>query len=88
MVSVMAGDDAPKFAVHSAVPLYEQAADYVASQIQAGALQPGDQLPSLDDLAAEWAVGRETVQRAMRELKKRGLVVARVGKGTFIAAGG
>ena len=35
------------------------------------------------DLADEWGVAYQTVRRAMRELRERGLVVSRVGKGTF-----
>ncbi len=67
------------------MPLYEQAADYVAAQIAAGQLAPGQKLPAERDLADQWGIGYQTVRRAMRELRDRGLVVSRVGKGTFIA---
>ncbi len=69
------------------MPLYEQAADYVAEQIERGALTPGQKLPAERDLADQWGIGYQTVRRAMRELRERGLVVSRVGKGTFIASG-
>ena len=36
------------------------------------------------DLADEWGVAYQAVRRAMRELRERGLVVSRVGKGTFV----
>ncbi|HLN69093.1 MAG TPA: winged helix-turn-helix domain-containing protein [Streptosporangiaceae bacterium] len=77
--------DRPAFDPESAVPLYEQAADYVAAQIAAGQLAPGQKLPAERDLADQWGIGYQTVRRAMRELRERGLVVSRVGKGTFIA---
>jgi GntR family transcriptional regulator len=84
MVCVMASD-APMFDPESVTPLYEQVADYVAGQIQAGQMTAGQKLPAERDLADEWGVGYQTVRRAMRELRERGLVVSRVGKGTFIA---
>lgn len=74
----------PRFDPHSVVPLYIQAADYLAEKITRGELAPGQKLPGERDLAIEWEVAYETVQRAMRELKSRGLVEARVGKGTFV----
>lgn len=38
------------------------------------------------DLADEWGVAYQTVRRAMRELRERGLIVSVVGKGTFVAS--
>jgi GntR family transcriptional regulator len=78
--------DRPVFDPASATPLFEQAADYVAGQIAAGELAPGQKLPAERDLADQWGIGYQTVRRAMRELRERGLVVSRVGKGTFVSA--
>ena len=75
----------PAFDKASVTPLYEQAADYVARQIAAGELGPGQKLPAERDLADAWDIGYQTVRRAMQELRARGLVVSRVGKGTFVA---
>jgi GntR family transcriptional regulator len=83
MVCVMA-PGRPTFDPDSVTPLYEQAAEYVAGQIAAGELAPGQKLPAERDLADEWGIGYQTVRRAMRELRERGLVVSRVGKGTFV----
>ena len=77
--------DRPAFDPASAVPLFEQAADYVAGQIERGKLAPGQKLPAERDLADQWGIGYQTVRRAMRELRERGLVVSRVGKGTFVS---
>ena len=84
MVPVMALDR-PAFDPASAVPLFEQAADWVAGQIERGELAHGQKLPAERDLADEWGIAYQTVRRAMRELRERGLVVSRVGKGTFVA---
>lgn len=84
MVRLMA-TGRPGFDPASVTPLYEQAADYVAGQIAAGELVKGQKLPAERDLADQWGIGYQTVRRAMRELRDRGLVVSRVGKGTFVA---
>jgi len=77
--------DAPVFDPRSVTPLYVQIADYVAAQVASGALEPGAQLPAERDLAELWSVAYQTVRRAMRELRERGIVVSAVGKGTFVA---
>ncbi|MGH3400763.1 MAG: GntR family transcriptional regulator [Streptosporangiaceae bacterium] len=79
----MAGQS-PKFDPDSPVPLYVQAAEYVAAQIASGKLAVGARLPSERDLADQWGIAYLTVRRAMRELRERGLVTSVVGKGTFI----
>jgi DNA-binding GntR family transcriptional regulator len=76
----------PRFDPASVTPLYEQAADYVAGEIERGELTPGQKLSAERNLADEWGIAYQTVRRAMRELRERGLVVSRVGKGTFIAS--
>jgi GntR family transcriptional regulator len=76
----------PKFDPDSLVPLYVQAADYVQAQIASGALPVGGRLSSERDLAAEWGIAYQTVRRAMRELRERGLVASVVGKGTYVTA--
>jgi GntR family transcriptional regulator len=82
--TVLIMSDAPRFDPVSPVPLYEQAADWVASAIESGELAHGQKLPSERDLADQWQIGYQTVRRAMRELRERGLIVSVVGKGTFV----
>jgi GntR family transcriptional regulator len=74
-----------RFDADSAVPLYVQAADYIAGLIEAGEMAPGARVPSERDLAIEWEMAPRTVARAMQELRDRGLVVTTVGKGTFVS---
>jgi len=76
--------DVPVFDADSQTPLYVQVADYVAGRIQAGALRPGSRLPAERDLAEQWGVAYQTIRRAMRELRERGLVASVVGKGTYV----
>jgi GntR family transcriptional regulator len=82
--TVLFMSDAPRFDPVSPVPLYEQAADWVAGAIESGELAHGQKLPSERDLANQWQIGYQTVRRAMRELRERGLIVSVVGKGTFV----
>lgn len=77
----------PELNPGSATPLYEQIADWVAGEIASGRLAPGQKFADSRDLAEQWGVGYLTVRRAFRELAERGLVVSRVGKGTFVAEG-
>ena len=82
--TVLTMPTSPRFDPVSPVPLYEQAADWLASAIESGELAHGQKLPSERDLADQWQIGYQTVRRTMRELRKRGLIVSVVGKGTFV----
>ncbi|MBP3966585.1 FadR/GntR family transcriptional regulator [Paenibacillus lignilyticus] len=55
-------------------------------RITSGALLPGDKLPSVVDLAAEYGVGRSTIREALSALKAKGLLDIRQGGGTFVRA--
>lgn len=67
------------------VPIYLQVARRVKSQIAAGILRPGDKLPSNIDLAMEYKINPNTVQRIYRELEMDGVTFSRRGIGTFVA---
>lgn len=77
-------EQAPQFDFGSPVPLYRQAADWIAERVAAGEIKPGSRLAAERDLAEQWGIAYQTVRRAMRELRERGLVVSVLGKGTFI----
>jgi GntR family transcriptional regulator/MocR family aminotransferase len=55
--------------------------------IRDGTLPPGRRLPSSRQLAADWRVARNTVDDALAQLQAEGVVVRRVGDGTFVAHG-
>lgn len=71
----------------SAVPISRQIADQVASLCASGKLQPGDQLPSVRELARELAVNQNTILRVYERLTGEGLLEMRHGQGTFVAEG-
>ncbi len=60
---------------------------YVRSQIERGALRPGDRLPAERDLAIQIGVSRPTVRAGLRALAAMGVVRARHGSGTYIPDG-
>ncbi len=68
--------------------MHGQIEDWLAGQIAAGALVPGDRLPTEHDLAAWFGVSRMTLRHALAELARRGLVTRTSGRhgGTFVAA--
>ena len=67
-------------------PLYVQIADALATSIERGELAPDERLPPIRVLAGELDVALVTVSQAYETLAARGRVVARVGRGTFVAA--
>ena len=71
--------------LHSGVPVYRQIIDQVTGGMAAGALKPGDQLPTVRQVAVDLAINPNTVVRAYRELEIRGVLETQQGTGTFIS---
>ncbi len=67
----------------SSVARYRQIADRLASHVMDA--RPGTRLPSEPEIVAHLGVSRATATQALRELERRGLVIRRQGKGTFVA---
>jgi GntR family transcriptional repressor for pyruvate dehydrogenase complex len=65
--------------------LSDRLAARLAAQIESGALEPGDRLPTEQQLAEAHGVSRTVVREAMHQLRSRALVVARQGSGVFVA---
>src|SRR6516225_7742662 len=69
----------------SGVPVYRQIIDQVTGATATGLLQPGDQLPTVRQVAVDLAINPNTVQRAYREMEIRGVLETQQGTGTFIS---
>jgi DNA-binding transcriptional MocR family regulator len=67
-------------------PRYLAIADCLAESIAGGRLSAGDRLPPQRDLADTLGLTLGTVTRAYAEARKRGLVRAQVGRGTYVLA--
>jgi len=72
--------------LNSGMPVYRQIMDQVRGAIASGALTPGDQLPTVRQLAVDLEINPNTVVRAYRELELGGLLETHQGTGTFISA--
>lgn len=66
-------------------PLYQQIKTAIAQKIETGIWQPGEKIPSENQLAAELGVSRMTINRPLRELTGQGLLKRVHGLGTFVA---
>ena len=73
--------DTPQFS-----PLYRQIADLLTRSLQAGEWQPGQPIPSEQDLAVRYKVSQGTVRKAIEALAASNLLVRRQGKGTYVAS--
>lgn len=65
-------------------PPYQQVAQALRAAILTRKFEPGDKLPSLNELPEQYSVARMTVQQAMRLLREEGLIVSRQGSGVFV----
>jgi GntR family transcriptional regulator len=68
----------------SGLPIYTQIVNQVQSKVAEGALQPGDQLPTVRALAEELRVNFNTVARAYRILDEARIISTQQGRGTYI----
>ncbi len=66
-------------------PKYQQLAQLLRGEIEAGKFRDGDVLGTEDALSAKYAVSRQTVRQAIAVLAQLGLVVTRQGSGTYVS---
>jgi GntR family transcriptional regulator len=65
-------------------PASQQVADVLRAEIASGALEPGDKLQSIRNLAQRFRVAPMTAQAAVEILRNEGLVYTSPGRGTFV----
>lgn len=65
-------------------PIYRQLKDRVIAMMLDGVLKPGDALPSVRQVAAEYQLNPITVSRAYQELADEAIVEKRRGLGMFV----
>src|SRR4051794_39535732 len=70
---------------NSGVPIYRQIQDQVRFGIASRLLVPGEQLPTVRELAVKLEVNPNTVIKAYSELERAGIVSTEQGSGTFVA---
>ena len=72
-----------KFVINTAIgiPVYKQIIAQVEQKIISGEYAPGYQLPSMNDLAAELDISKETIKKSYTILRDKGVIEPRQGKG-------
>ncbi len=68
----------------SGIPLYVQLVEQVKHAIETGAIQAGEQLPSVRKMAEDLLINPNTVARAYQDLEREGIIELKHGLGAFI----
>jgi len=66
-------------------PMYLQIMEQIRQRVAVGEWSPGDEIPSIRQLAVATRVSVITIKRAYLELEREGVIVTQHGKGSFIA---
>lgn len=77
----MSSDNAP---INRPKAAYRQIADRLRDQIVSGELHPGEQLPTMSELAEEYGVSHQTTLRAVSVLRGEKLVTSAGRRGVFV----
>ena len=65
-------------------PIYAQLERGLRAAMATGRLKPGDQLPTVRQLAVELSINANTVARVYAELERAGAIETRRGVGSFV----
>ena len=72
----------------SGVPIYLQIIEQIKRSVALGVLAPGEQLPTVKQLALDLTVNPNTVARAYRDLERDSVIETAPGRGSFVRANG
>src|SRR5579863_8558766 len=72
----------------SGVPIYLQIIEQVKRSVALGVLAPGEQLPTVKQLALDLTVNPNTVAKAYRELERDEIIETSPGRGSFVRGDG
>lgn len=72
----------------SGVPIYLQIIEQIKRSVALGVLAPGEQLPTVKQLALDLTVNPNTVARAYRDLERDEVIETAPGRGSFVRANG
>lgn len=77
--------DDPELTLHGGAAIHRQIQDQIRQHIATGRLRPGEQLPTVREVAVELAVNPNAVRQAYAELEHEGFLTSAEGSGTFVA---
>ena len=72
----------------SGVPIYLQIIEQIKRSVALGVLAPGEQLPTVKQLALDLTVNPNTVARAYRDLERDEVIETAPGRGSFVRGNG
>ena len=64
-------------------PVYKQLADVIRDRIRRGVLRPGQRIPAEHALAQEYGISRDSVRKAMQQLRAEGLITTEL-RGSYV----
>ena len=70
---------------HQEAPIYLQIMEEIKRYVAQGYWEPGDRVPSVRELAIEGGVNPNTMQKALSELEREGILVSERTSGRFVA---
>lgn len=73
------------YIVDSGAPIYVQLRDQILAALGEGRLVPGDQMPTMRQVAVALRIDLNTARRAYDELEARGVIRLERGRGSFVA---
>ena len=82
----MAGATIVSIDARDRTPIYAQLDRGLRAAIVTGRLRPGDQLPTVRQLAVELEINANTVARVYAELERDGVLETRRGVGSFVSS--
>ena len=69
----------------SATPKYLQVVNAVIADIEAGVLKRGERVPSINETSEMYYLSRDTIEKAYKVLRKKGVISSVKGKGCYIS---
>ncbi len=70
----------------SKIPKYQQLVDTLIADIEIGVVQIGEKIPSINETSEEFYLSRDTVVKAYKTLRNRGILTAVKGKGFYVSS--
>ncbi|MGN1340117.1 MAG: GntR family transcriptional regulator [Oscillospiraceae bacterium] len=67
------------------LPIYEQLYNGIARLISSGELSPDDKLPAVREVAKQFGINPNTVQKAYAQLEQSGLIFSMPAKGSYVS---
>lgn len=68
----------------STIPKYLQVVNAIITDIEEGVLKHGQRIPSINETSEMYYLSRDTVEKAYKELRERGIINSVRGKGNYI----